>query len=459
MTYHLDHSPKGLVRFFNLFMRPFTVALVIAAGSSPASANVVGTDAQNFNPLTSGLDFVTVHSSETLKPGIVNLGLFVNYAVNTLPYYDITPQNRLNWNDSILGLDLNAGIGLGKNWDAGVSFPQVLRQTVENTAGTRGEFGATGATEIRLNTKYRLFGDDQGGFALVGSVNINRIENNPYVGSNPGPTFNVEAVADTLLNNRIAVGGNVGVRLRNPGERIANSIVIPLKNQFIASAAASYYLPDWDSKVIGEIYGSLPLESSDSFGDRSLTSLEALAGIKHDVTTNLAVHGGLATGLVRGVASPDWRVYTGLNYTFGPIWEKSPPRPREEPILVPVARAPDEPASVTERFRTQAILFEFDSDKMVGNFAPALQELADHLSSGFRRLVVEGHTDSVGKALYNERLSLRRATAIKNYLVSHHRLEARKIEAIGYGARRPIADNGNFQGRQANRRVEFQITR
>lgn len=436
-------------------------AICSAAAFVPSAyANVIGTDAQNFNSTTSGLDFVTVHSSETLKPGIVNLGLFFNYAVNTLPYYDTSPQNRLNWNDSILGMDMNAGIGLAKDWDVGVSFPQVLSQSVEQTAGTRGEFGATGATEIRFNTKYRLYGNDEGGIAVVGSMNLNRIENNPYVGQNAGPTFNVEAVADTVLTNRIAVGGNVGLRVRNPGTRIPGSVVTPLKNQMIASAAMSYYLPDWNSKLIGELYGSLPAESSDSFGDRSLTSLEALAGIKHDVNTNLAVHAGAATGLVRGVASPDWRVYTGLNYTFGPLWGKdAPSSPPQRPQLVAVASDRQEGAAITERFRTQAILFEFDSDKMVGNFAPALEELASHLSSGFRKLVVEGHTDSIGKASYNERLSLRRANAIKAYMASHHRIDARKIEAIGYGARRPIADNGNYQGRQANRRVEFQITR
>ncbi len=47
-------------------------------------ANVVGTDVQNFNPTTSGLDFVTVQSSETLEPGFINFGLFLNYTKNTL---------------------------------------------------------------------------------------------------------------------------------------------------------------------------------------------------------------------------------------------------------------------------------------------------------------------------------------------------------------------------------------
>ena len=138
--------------------------------SRPAMANVVGPDAQNFNPITSGLDFVTVQSSETLKPGIFNLGLFLNYAVNSLPYFE-TNQQKTQFNDTLLGLDLNAGVGLTPFWDVGISLPQILNQSVDDTNGARGEFAATGATEVRVNSKFRLFGDDSRGFAIVLSGN------------------------------------------------------------------------------------------------------------------------------------------------------------------------------------------------------------------------------------------------------------------------------------------------
>src|SRR5690606_10741721 len=95
--------------------------------SSTADANVVGADTQNFNPLTSGLDFVTVHSSETLQPGIINFGLFFNYAVNSLPNYeDVTTGSRTDFTDSLLSADLNFGVGIMKNWDFGVSFPILI---------------------------------------------------------------------------------------------------------------------------------------------------------------------------------------------------------------------------------------------------------------------------------------------------------------------------------------------
>lgn len=453
-----------MTRFMNSTSRFCLVALFILSHSfaPPAAANVVGSDMQNFNPITSGLDFVTVHSSETLKPGIMNFGLFLNYAVNTLPYFQNSPQGHLKFNDSVLGMDLNMGLGLMKDWDVGVSFPLVLSQSVRDQNGARGEFAQTGSTEVRLNSKYRLFGDDSGGLALIGSMNINRTIDNPWVGRGAGPTFNIEVAADTTVG-KIAYGANAGFRLRNPGTPIVNSAVTPLKNQFIASAAASYHYADWDTKFIGEIFGSLPAGNSTIDGERSLSSLELLGGIKHDLTTNLALHAGAGVGLMDGVASPDWRLYTGINYALGPLWSTQkkarPADPAHIEQVVPAGPVVRTPPPTVQRFRTQSILFAFDSDEMVGNYHDVLEELAAFLQSGFRELIVEGHTDSIGSDAYNDKLSLRRALAIKRYLITKFQMNGSKIRTIGYGERRPIADNGNYQGRQQNRRVEFEILR
>lgn len=432
-----------------------------------ALANVVGPDAQNFNPTTNGLDFVTVQSSETLKPGIFNFGFFLNYAVNSLPYFNQT-TTRLRFNDSLLGMDLNMGVGLAKGWDIGISLPHILTQSVEDQTGARGQFAEVGGTEFRLNTKVRLLGDDSGGLAFVLSSNINRIENNPYSGAGAGPTMNFEAVADATIN-RVALGANLGYRARSPGTKIAGSIANPLKNQLIASGAASIYVPSWDTKFIGEVYGSLPAESSSNDDDnRSLSSAEMLAGVKYDVNTNLALHGGGGMELAQGLASPDWRVYAGLNYTFGPVFKSVAPAPAkkakpqpEEPDDELLQQLADEqtPAGPLERFRTQGILFKFDSDEMVGDFALVLEELAGQLRGGFKELIVEGHTDSIGAATYNERLSNRRAEAIRRYLVSKYQFDSKKISPVGYGETRPIADNGNYQGRRLNRRVDFKVRR
>jgi outer membrane protein OmpA-like peptidoglycan-associated protein len=434
--------------------------------SAVSFANVVGTDAQNFNPTTSGLDFVTVQSSETLEPGIVNFGLFLNYAVNSLPYFDDHAGNRTKFSDSLLGADLNVGVGLLPRVDFGVSAPQVLDQKVEG-GGYHGQFGQNGNTEVRGNLKVRLLGERDGGLAVVGSAAVNRIKNNPYVGKDAGPTESAELVADTTVGN-VAIGVNFGYRWRKSGEKLDPELpVSPLGDQYIASGALSYLFSSIDTKVIAEVFGSRPAKKESEASDRLASTAEALLGLKYDFTTHLAGHVGAGTELIHGRGSPDWRIYAGLNYALGPTFAK-PTEPQkmaiqEQPTALAKAQDPFAgPPKAREKIVIHDILFEFDSDTLViGGADNTLAKLVNYLNQkpSYTRLIIEGHTDSIGSDDYNMRLSFRRAQTIRKWLIDKYHLDPKKIAAAGRGERFPIADNGNYQGRQLNRRVEFIIFR
>jgi outer membrane protein OmpA-like peptidoglycan-associated protein len=71
-------------------------------------------------------------------------------------------------------------------------------------------------------------------------------------------------------------------------------------------------------------------------------------------------------------------------------------------------------------------------------------------------LLVEGHTDSTGSEDYNLKLSEKRAMAIQNELISQN-VDPARIQIIGFGEAKPIADNNTESGRQLNRRVEVVI--
>ncbi len=87
-----------------------------------------------------------------------------------------------------------------------------------------------------------------------------------------------------------------------------------------------------------------------------------------------------------------------------------------------------------------------------------LDEVAAALQAqGSRHLVVEGHTDARGNPADNERLSLARAHAVRNYLVTRG-IDASTITAVGAGASRPVADNTTAEGRANNRRVEIVVS-
>ncbi|MDY6849870.1 MAG: OmpA family protein [Thermodesulfobacteriota bacterium] len=69
-------------------------------------------------------------------------------------------------------------------------------------------------------------------------------------------------------------------------------------------------------------------------------------------------------------------------------------------------------------------------------------------------ILVAGHTDSLGSESYNRDLSMRRAQAVVDYLVSEHGVDRKRLVARGYGETQPVADNSTAEGRYQNRRVE-----
>lgn len=73
------------------------------------------------------------------------------------------------------------------------------------------------------------------------------------------------------------------------------------------------------------------------------------------------------------------------------------------------------------------------------------------------RTTVEGHTDSVGPDAYNQRLSERRAQAVRDVLVHQYGVSADRVDSVGYGESRPVADNATAEGRAINRRVEAEV--
>jgi outer membrane protein OmpA-like peptidoglycan-associated protein len=453
--------------------------------SQAGYSNVTGNDLQNFNATTNGLDFVTVHGSETLFPGIANFGLFANFAINTLPRYKEQAGKDTylgKVRDSLLASDFNFGLGLTKTIDVGFSLPFVVSQSV-NVDGPRGEFGETGLTELRGNLKWRLVGNTDGGIAAIFSFNYNLVKNNPYMGVGAGPVANFELAFDTTIH-RTAFAVNLGYRFRDQGDPIENFPIEPLGNQFIGSIAVSQLLPVIDTKLIGEIYTSTPVKDSETGSARSVSASELLIGAKYDYDRHTAIHLGMGSELDHGTASPDWRIYTGINYVTGyrkpdkkvklvrapPKSKKKAPKtpaptpapaiPALPPELSGQDQYPAEPPGIgDEVFVLRDINFAFDSaHRVLPGAKRTLKALATHLKArGYERIVIEGHTDSIGSENYNIKLGRKRASTIKKYMVQVEGLDPRRLKVLTYGEFRPIADNGNYQGRQLNRRVVFRV--
>jgi outer membrane protein OmpA-like peptidoglycan-associated protein len=103
------------------------------------------------------------------------------------------------------------------------------------------------------------------------------------------------------------------------------------------------------------------------------------------------------------------------------------------------------------------ILFDFDSYELRYEARRDLDQVVDILIRyPETNITVAGHTDSIGDANYNQRLSEYRAQSVANYLISRG-VQPYRISSVGYGEMRPIASNSSEAGRQRNRRVELEI--
>lgn len=105
----------------------------------------------------------------------------------------------------------------------------------------------------------------------------------------------------------------------------------------------------------------------------------------------------------------------------------------------------------------ETVEFGSDSDVLINKSYSTLDKMAELLKNAtWSKLVVFGNTDSTGSTEYNQSLSERRADVVKNYLISKG-VNTSKLTSIGNGELKPVATNATPEGRQLNRRVDFEI--
>lgn len=137
-------------------------------------------------------------------------------------------------------------------------------------------------------------------------------------------------------------------------------------------------------------------------------------------------------------------------------------RGEDNPLFIGRIRVAESNKSIYEeiaakgRVATQGILFDAGSDKIKPESTPTLKEIGAMLTEHPElKLTVEGHTDNVGAADANLKLSEARAKAVAAALVKDYGVDAGRLAAKGFGSTKPAAPNTTAEGRQTNRRVEL----
>jgi len=139
-----------------------------------------------------------------------------------------------------------------------------------------------------------------------------------------------------------------------------------------------------------------------------------------------------------------------------------PPAPRAAPAPAPVAPPPPPPpavvAPVSEKVTFAAdAFFDFNKSDLKPEGKAKLDDLVGKMAGiNLEVIIAVGHTDAIGGDAYNQKLSVRRAEAVKNYLTSKG-VEKNRVYTEGKGEKQPVADNKTTEGRAKNRRVEIEV--
>jgi outer membrane protein OmpA-like peptidoglycan-associated protein len=113
-------------------------------------------------------------------------------------------------------------------------------------------------------------------------------------------------------------------------------------------------------------------------------------------------------------------------------------------------------ASKSCRVELHGIYFDSGSAVLLEESEPMLKQVAQLVkSSPEATLTIEGHTDNIGSADYNQKLSEQRAAAVRDALVARYAIPANRLTAKGFGLTRPVDSNATIVGRAHNRRVEL----
>ena len=127
------------------------------------------------------------------------------------------------------------------------------------------------------------------------------------------------------------------------------------------------------------------------------------------------------------------------------------------PAVTPVPPPPPAPVAAQKVTYAADAFFDFDKSVLKPEGRAKLDDLVGKIQGiNLEVIIAVGHTDSIGSDAYNQRLSVRRAEAVKAYLVSKG-IERNRIYTEGKGKKQPIASNATAEGRAKNRRVEVEV--
>ena len=155
----------------------------------------------------------------------------------------------------------------------------------------------------------------------------------------------------------------------------------------------------------------------------------------------------------------NWTPATAAAGCDGALVAQAAPAPAAAPApsAAPAPAPAPAPAVASKVTYAADAFFDFDKSVLKPEGKAKLDDLVSKVKNvNLEVIIAVGHTDSIGTDAYNQKLSVRRAEAVKAYLVSKG-IEKNRVYTEGKGEKQPIADNKTKEGRAKNRRVEIEV--
>lgn len=401
-----------------------------------------------------------------------NVAIGFDYTLRPLQFSLISGGTRLdNVVDYFVTQDTSIAFGLADWLDVGVAIQSNLPSKVEpvgtTAAATQANFG-----DLLVSAKLQLLDPVEEkyglGLALIPFVTFPTGNDNRYIG-NSGMTGGFKVVGERYFG-RTDVYASLGARFRGTENLQIN---LSVGSEFLFAFGAQHPISTaHDLHILGEFDGSTTFNK---FMHQENTSpVEMNVGLrKYWWNRHLAATVSVGTGIDSGYGSPLLRTMAGLSFLSSGVNDRDDDTVRDPEdycptrIMDPAHPGPKpgcpDPTIIVKVVGDrililQPINFETGSTKILPESTGVVDQVAQVLNKTpqLQKVLVEGHTDNVGGAAYNQKLSDNRAKAVVDALVARGVAPSR-LTSRGWGLSKPLTTNATEAGRAKNRRVEFHI--